>query len=129
CLEQSIDGIELSIHKDDKAHAVVNDYVTRESIGGDILIRVDDRYRNAPVGDVFRFFQFPLFDLSKLEMQVAAAEAGVAEILEHSWFCRVPIDNQACGRCGPCIFTIEEGMARRLPFIARYVRYPLRKSK
>jgi hypothetical protein len=62
-----------------------------------------------------RYFEFPILDVSKGEMERIAKERGFYPILEKSWFCFTPLKGlQPCGVCNPCKHTIESGMARRI---------------
>ena len=92
--------IELAIHKDDKAHA---------------LLAGQDPAQNA----VFRYFQFPVFDMTKVEMQSIARREGFLDLLELSWFCHRPIHGRSCGVCGPCCYTRDEGLGHRISWEGR----------
>jgi hypothetical protein len=75
---------------------------------------------------LFARFRFPLLEMTKLEMRRVASEMGLLHIMEATWFCHTPSRTQPCGRCAPCIYTIEEGLSDRLPRRA-LLRYQLRK--
>jgi hypothetical protein len=95
--------LELSIHKDDKAHAIL-----------------EGKLVNGIACDpVFRHFRFPLFDLTKLQMRNLAREAGFLDLLMLSWFCHKPIRGRSCGVCSPCNYTREEGMGYRISWEGR----------
>jgi len=106
-----ISTLELSVHRDDRAHGFLRDVVSRDAHG---------RYSLAPnaagpAATLFKGLVFPLFDMTKLDMAAAAREHAFAEILELTWFCADPDRNmQPCGACGPCRYTIGEGLARRV---------------
>lgn len=106
--------LELAIHYDDKAHAHLDGHVVP------IRTRSSTVYRLAPdeAGSdlaLFGRFSFPVFDLTKLDMQRIAAEKGFADLLELSWFCHRPLRATPCGVCGPCFDAIREGLGHRLP--------------
>lgn len=106
--------LELAIHKDDKAHRFLEHAVVRESANTDSFYRLQDNPPN-PDLQLFRYFKFPLFDRTKLEMQRISASYGFEAIMEHTWFCHTPLwDNSPCGTCGPCRYTREEGLSRRI---------------
>jgi hypothetical protein len=119
-----LDGLELSVHRDDRAYVflrhAVHRVVTRD--GGTYWTLVD-----APTDSnllLFRAFRFPLFELTKLDMEQAAAEHGFSALMELTWFCHKPLPGDvACGRCGPCGYAMTEGMARRLPWTSRLTYY------
>lgn len=63
----------------------------------------------------FRYYEFPIIDVSKGEMERIAKERGFYPILEKSWFCFEPSKGlRPCGVCNPCKYAIEGGMARRI---------------
>lgn len=103
--------LELSIHADDKAHAFLEGHTVTTS---DDVHRVAE---SAPADlDLFRWFTFPLFQMSKLDMQERALTNGFGDIMEMTWFCFSPLlDGRPCGFCNPCRFTREEGLGHRVP--------------
>lgn len=113
--------LELSIHCDDKAHAFLEGHTQRDELGRHYLSGDFDNGL-----ELFKWFSFPLFDISKLDMEHEAQENGFADIMEMTWFCFVPLrDGRPCGFCNPCKYTREEGMGRRIPAptLARRVEY------
>ena len=104
--QQEIDQIELCIHIDDKAYAVV-------------APSFDDLFASkAP--EPFDRFHLPILELSKEKMMKIATEKGFYHILTLSWFCHNPtLSGQPCGICNPCRWTAEEGLAHRLPLSAK----------
>lgn len=72
------------------------------------------------VGAVFRYYRFPLLEISKAEMARTADERGWREIMVMTWFCHSPRHRRtACGLCPPCRHTIEMGLQWRLPLRSR----------
>jgi hypothetical protein len=112
--EEGIDGLELSIHRDDRAHDFVRPHVV---VGGDGYRLGDDP--EDPALELFRPFRFPLLDWTKPAMAKHAAAAGYGPVLELTWFCHRPWRGKPCGYCNPCRFTIDEGLGRRVPLIRR----------
>jgi hypothetical protein len=107
-----ISRLELSVHRDDRAHAFLLDVVSRDAHGDYSLAPS----AAGPAATLFKGLVFPLFDMTKLEMAAAARAHAFADILELTWFCADPDRNmQPCGACGPCLYTIGEGLARRVP--------------
>lgn len=103
--------LELSIHRDDTAHAFLEEEV--EPLP-------DGTYRLRPGVDddlsIFAPFIFPLFDLSKPDMQQRAEALGFGHIMEMTWFCFNPLlGGTPCGQCNPCKYTADEGLGRRIP--------------
>lgn len=63
---------------------------------------------------LFHSFQFPILWTSKQEMREVARRKGFLDLLELSWFCHHPVEEQACGLCNPCLHAIQEGMEHRI---------------
>ena len=124
-----LEGLELSVHRDDRAYLFLREAVRRveSSDGGAYWTLVD-----APADPnllLFRAFRFPLFELTKLDMERVAAEHGFSALMEQTWFCHKPLPGDVpCGRCGPCGYAMTEGMARRLPWTSR-LRYYARQAR
>jgi hypothetical protein len=121
--------LEMTIHRDDLAHKVLEPLVIQyASEDGDPFYAVDGNRHGSDEWHLFKYFRFPLFELSKLEMQDRAREAGFLHLLDMSWFCHDPRPNgKPCGICKPCEYTREEGLGRRIPFSSR-MRYDVRKA-
>lgn len=121
---QQIGRLEMSFNKDDKPRKLLADNVEQE---GDTL-HISDKLAGTPEHTLFQWFFFPLslWNLTKRQTRDKALKADFLDILEHSWFCHYPINYAACGRCSPCRQAIEEGMGYRLPWRARFLRYPQR---
>lgn len=116
--EAGIEALELSIHKDDHAQKFLQAYVVKEA----------DNYRlkdNPSYEDLklFRYFRFPILELTKLDMEAIAAKHKFLDLLNETVFCHTPLkDGTPCGHCNPCRYTIAEGLKRRVPY-ARRLRY------
>jgi 7-cyano-7-deazaguanine synthase in queuosine biosynthesis len=111
------EGLELCIHQDDKACDVINTYGQVKVIDDDEIGKyfvLNELESSKELFQVFGSFRFPLLTLSKLDMKQEAENRGYADIMDMTWFCHNPINNEPCGICNPCIYTIEEGMAYRI---------------
>lgn len=101
--------LEIGIHKDDASHRFLEGLTVADG---------DGVHRLAPGVDLpaYAHFRFPLFDITKVQMQEAAQKHGFADIQEMTWFCFTPLlDGKPCGFCNPCKCTREEGLGRRVP--------------
>lgn len=117
--QQGLTDLELAIHVDDRAAAFLRQYVVLDGPAEDRYHRLMD---DPPDEDLrlFDCFRFPIFDVTKRQMQAAARERGFLDLMELTWFCHLPTpDGKPCGRCNPCRYTIEEGLARRVPLNTR----------
>lgn len=118
--------LELSIHSDDKAYEIIKDYIE--------LIEEDkDKYykiianSKSDAAEVFKDMRFPLLDTSKIEMENKAIANGFDDVLEMTWFCHRPTKKgKPCGMCNPCIYTVEEGLGRRMPLTSRIKAKPVK---
>ncbi len=124
-----LEGLELSVHRDDRAYLFLREDVRRvESSDGEAYWTLVDAPAN-PNLLLFRAFRFPLFELTKLDMEQVAAEHGFSALMEQTWFCHKPLPGDVpCGRCGPCGYAMTEGMSRRLPWTSR-LRYYARRAR
>lgn len=124
---ENLDGLELSVHREDRAHAALEPYVEPYAtpVGASYRLVANPE---EPDAELFRPFRFPLLDWTKPAMQEHAARAGYADLLERTWFCHSPVRGRPCGLCGPCGFAIDEGVGRRVP-LRRRVRRRLTMAK
>jgi hypothetical protein len=76
--------------------------------------------------DILKYFLFPLYDLTKVDMQRQAQAYGFADIMEKTWFCFKPKRGRPCGCCNPCTYAMQQGMAWRIPFLRRFRNYALK---
>jgi len=63
--------------------------------------------------NVFGNYRYPLLSYSKLDMQRIAKQKGYVDIMNKTWFCHKPKNNEPCGKCAPCMQTIEAGLQSR----------------
>jgi hypothetical protein len=127
--EYEISDIELSVHKDDKAHKALEPFVCQSFDENGLYYRVKENFFNSSEHTLFKYFRFPIFYLSKLDMERIALEKGFYDIMVHTWFCHKPRSNNSpCGVCKPCIYTIEEGLGKRIPLKGR-IMYRLKTKK
>lgn len=134
CKQNAIVDIELSVHVDDKVQALLRSYAMEfEHPGGFRSIRVDPGHSDTAEFALFRYFSFPLFHIDKLGIGRQAEAEGWSAIMDMTWFCHTPVRGKPCGICAPCVYTITEGLARRVPlsrravsFLYRHLALPLR---
>ncbi|MBP1969182.1 hypothetical protein J2Z83_001286 [Virgibacillus natechei] len=111
---EDIKGLELSVHIDDTVYGFVKDDIVKKDDGIDVFYTLKDNPSIESL-KIFSRYNFPLLQLTKLEMEQNSMKFGFADIMEETWFCHSPINNKPCGFCNPCIYTREEGMGRRVP--------------
>jgi hypothetical protein len=125
CKSDNIRTMELCVHVDDKVHQVLEPFLA--------YARVDTRFADSAEYILFRYFSFPLFELEKVEMGRVAEANGWGQLMDMTWFCHSPVRRKPCGVCGPCVYTIQEGLGRRVPgsrralsFFFRHLVLPLK---
>ena len=124
CKHNAIADIELGVHVDDKVQALVRPYAMEfEHAGGYRSIRVDPAHAETAEYRLFRYFSFPLFGIDKVEIGRQAEAEGWSDIMDMTWFCHTPVRDRPCGICAPCVYTIEEGLARRVPASRRVLSF------
>jgi hypothetical protein len=116
CDQFGVSDLQLCIHKDDRAHAALQNVVEYGGVNG---YRVSEKNPATDEYELFRFYTFPIFDMSKLDIQKHAVEMGFSPIMNLTWFCQAPKDGKPCGSCLPCRFTVEEGLGWRVPYLRR----------
>lgn len=117
--ETGIEHLELSVHKDDHAQRFLAPYVIEENNN----YRLKEHH-GQPGLDLFRYFRFPILQLTKRDMEAFAKKHGFLTLLNQTVFCHTPLPNgKPCGYCNPCRYTMQEGLARRLPLIPRVKFY------
>ncbi|MFJ7748556.1 7-cyano-7-deazaguanine synthase [Arthrobacter sp. NPDC097144] len=107
--------LELGVHRDDKFHNVLGAEIRPTGTGSYSVAGTSD-----PDLTAFANFEFPIFDMTKIEMQHFAEKYEFDDIMEMTWFCFSPLlDGKPCGFCNPCRYTREEGLGRRVPARSR----------
>lgn len=124
CRVAGLDDIELGVHIDDKVQALVRPFALEfEHACGFRSVRVDPRYADTPEYVLFHDFSFPLFHIDKVGIDREANARDWGAIMDMTWFCHRPVRGKPCGICAPCVYTIEEGLARRVPPMRRVLSY------
>lgn len=111
---EGVDGLELCIHHDDTVEGFIKNDVELIHVDNDRYYKLIEKPSQKELG-IFSGYNFPLFDMTKLEMERKAKEKGFDHIMEITWFCHSPYKGQPCGMCNPCKYTREEGLGRRVP--------------
>lgn len=124
CKHGSINDMELGVHVDDKVQALLRPFAMEfDHPGGFRSVRVDPSHHGSAEFTLFRYFSFPMFRIDKMEIGRQAEAAGWSAIMDMTWFCHSPSRGRPCGICAPCVYTIEEGLAYRVPVSRRVLSY------
>jgi len=114
CKYRRITNLQLCIHEDDKAAVVVGPILSKKKSDKGPAVW-ENQYLGTDEHLVFKWFEFPILKLTKTDMANIAEQHGWRKIMEMTWFCHRPLNGKPCGRCNPCRYTIEEGLAWRIP--------------
>jgi hypothetical protein len=85
----------------------------------ELIYRVRETSEMYPL---FRYFEWPLVQMTKLDLDVIAKKNNFRNIMDLTWFCHFPINNKPCGKCAPCRQAIESGFAYRIRTMGK-IRY------
>jgi len=110
----NIYDLELCTHVDDTVEGFIRNDVKLIKETNDKYYKLNEHLSN-PDLKIFSYFHYPLYDMSKLQMEEKSRSSGFSHIMEQTWFCHSPIGNKPCGMCNPCKYTREEGLGRRVP--------------
>ncbi|MCP4650109.1 MAG: hypothetical protein GY853_08550 [PVC group bacterium] len=132
--EEGLEDLEMSVaDKDGRVFSVLKPGMLCSGAGEDACFEIDRKYKDVDVFEVFKNFRFPIFNLTKVDMDTISRKEGFREFMQLTWFCHRPRANgSACGICNPCICAVQEGMGWRLSLLSRvryYLWMPLRKMR
>jgi hypothetical protein len=118
CKQKGTGDIELCIHRDDTARAVLAPYLEGQT-GCRVVCSSTTGDVPEQVYALFRYFRFPMFGLSKLDMAATVQEQHWTALMDMTWFCHRPRGGKPCGMCNPCLYTQAEGLGWRIPLSRR----------
>ena len=116
CEEHGICNIQMCIEKDDSGifYALLRRVVKEVIHEGHKTYKVSENFSNTDEYALFKYFSFPVLDITKTEMAWVARVQGLEKIMNMTWFCHNPIKGKPCGKCNPCTYTIKEGLGWRI---------------
>lgn len=128
CRQYGIADMELGVHVDDKVQALLRNFAVEfEHPAGFRSMRVDPRHAGSAEFALFRDFSFPLFHIDKVGIGRQAEAHGWSDLMAMTWFCHTPVRGRPCGFCAPCVYTIDEGLAHRVPASRRAISFLYRR--
>ena len=87
---------------------------------GMTLYKIDEQLADTDVYTLFKYYRFPIREISKVDMREISIRNGFDHLMELTWFCHHPRRNgKPCGICTPCIQAFKFVMKFRLPFFSR----------
>lgn len=113
---KSIGTLDLSIEKGTKPIVAIEHYGALKKVDDRVIgeyYMVDESRSPEHLNKVFGYYHYPLVEFSKLAMKKEAEDNGFIDVMNRTWFCHKPVNNQPCGVCNPCASTIDEGFQYR----------------
>ncbi|MCI9844939.1 hypothetical protein [Flavobacterium pectinovorum] len=121
CSNHNLKNIEMCLDKNASISSFTHFLVTNY-IETDYRNTKDKELYNC-IDVIFKYFSFPIINLSKQEMNIIAKSNNWEEIMILTWFCHKPKRNKPCGKCVPCIAVIQKQMGFRIPVVNRMKGY------
>lgn len=125
CDEHSLSGVQLCLERfvGGTTYTPIADLMVETTDDDHSVFHIGEQFSDTDQYIVFRYFSFPLFNLTKDDTLRISREQGFDEILQTTWFCHRPRRGmKPCGVCTPCLYVMREGFGWRMPLSSR-VRY------
>jgi hypothetical protein len=123
CKQFNIQDLEMAAERDEHdVPEVEKRYFGHfaEGTGKSGEYRIAKIHVNEPIYKIFGWYTFPIYDLSRQDMELEAARHGWSEYMQMTWFCHSPLRGRyPCGTCLPCQQAIKKGQGRRIPWWRR----------
>jgi hypothetical protein len=132
CLQHGITGMEICTEtKANPRPGQVTGSYFLEPVGNGPEHRIADQYRDGIEYQFNRFYRYPIYGMTKMDMKVYADKAGWSDLMAMTWFCHYPVKGRyPCGTCLPCDLVLHEGLGYRIPRHRRlYARLGLEKVR
>lgn len=122
--EEGINDLELCVYTPSPSffHTYVRPCLVEVHDGNEVTYRIKEEPTH-PDLSLFRYYKFPNHGLSKRETQELAKQYEFLNIMEYTWFCHKPNNQNPCGLCVPCRITMAQGLGRRIPFNSKMLYY------
>ncbi|MDN3643966.1 7-cyano-7-deazaguanine synthase [Lutimonas halocynthiae] len=131
CCSKNITQMQLSVqdHENpDPSHFNLKPLLKKAMIGGQESFIIDPIHMALDDFRIFKYFTFPLMELTKIKMRKISNDLGWQDIMNMTWFCHYPTQNEKpCGICRPCIVALDESFGWRIPASRRAVSFYYRK--
>jgi 7-cyano-7-deazaguanine synthase in queuosine biosynthesis len=121
CKDNNLSKIEISIEKNTKIDSFSN-FIVKYHISKQEL-QPDEIKIKESLFTIFNYFEFPVIYKTKIEMAAISDLNDWNEIMNLTWFCHKQKNGKPCGKCNPCIATIEKGLGYRIPLTNRILGY------
>lgn len=122
--EAELDGLELCAHRDGSIYRLIHPVGISSGSADNSANRIGIGMLGTDEYIVFKYFSFPLLDMTKLDMQLISKKERFYDLMELTWFCHRPrSNNKPCGICTPCSIVLKEGLGKRMPMNSRLRHY------
>lgn len=121
CHNYKLKNVEISFEKNSNTSSLGNFLKKNYLEVNESELINKDLYNTIDI--IFKYFNFPVINLLKTDMLTIAKENQWEDLMNLTWFCHKPKNNQPCGKCNPCKDTIIKGLAFRIPFKNRISGY------
>jgi len=123
CKQFGLEDVEMAAERDNhNIYEIEKRYFGHfvEGTGKPGEYRIAKAYVNEPIYKLFGWYTFPIYDLSRQDMEQEAERQGWLEYMHMTWFCQSPVKGRyPCGTCLPCQQAIKKGQGRRIPWRRR----------
>ena len=119
CHEKDINemGITAVFRYDGHIATILKNHVEKVERYNFAVYRIRQDAYKLPEGIIFKYFLFPTYEKSKLELFQLAQEKGWGDMINLTWFCHKPrAVDKPCGACEPCRQTKNYGLGFRIPY-------------
>ncbi|MFB6318229.1 hypothetical protein [Saccharicrinis sp. FJH54] len=130
CKKNKLYDLELSFEKAEngKKGNFLRPYMSSCIKNNSETFRILDNDVNSAVNQLFKYYYWPLWNITRQDMIVIANDFSFTKIMDLTWFCHTPIKGKPCGTCNPCKDVVDYGMDYRLNKKAK-LRYHVRNLK
>lgn len=84
-----------------------------------LVFAAPGQLNGSPEARLFRYWSFPVIDVTKEQMRDIARENGFYGLLLQRWFCFDPLLGRPCGRCHPCSLALHDELTFARPTVVR----------
>jgi len=128
CKEIGISDMQLSVEKGPPNYVnwsiMVDPFMKESIINSRKTYELDAENMDNDFYTIFKYFQFPIKNVTKIDMSDITKNQGLYHFMEMTWFCQDPRCNmKPCGKCIPCVQITEAGLGFRLPLRSRIISF------
>jgi hypothetical protein len=120
CLQHGITDMEICTETKANPRPGQSGSYFLEVVGDGPEHRIADNYKDGVEYRFNKFYRYPIYGMTKMDMKVYADKAGWSDLMSMTWFCHYPVKGRyPCGTCLPCELVLREGLGWRIPWQRR----------